>query len=377
MNLNRSTPYSSKVSANSTAIGLPLSQLETPALCLNFDIFRKNVENTTALLRQHVLHWRPHMKGQKAVELAKEAIRAGAIGITCATLYEAEAFAREGVAGILIANQIAGARKLARLARLQRVTTVIAATDSSEHASAMNEAACAEAVVIPVLLEVNVGMNRCGVQPGEPAVALAAQVKAMRGLQLAGVMGWEGHVLAFDDVEKQQQVNLAIGALVRTAESIRKAGMECAIVSASGSGTFRQSAGIPGLTEVQAGGAVFSDLSYRKWGLDHEFALTVVTRVVSRPSSTRIIVDGGFKTMSTQHGMPQPVGVGPVKSLVLSAEHGNLELEGPDDALRPGDLVMFVPGYTDSTVCLHDEMCVIRNGVLEAVWTIPGRTGRR
>lgn len=355
-----------------------MTDLETPALCLDLEVYRRNVQRMTSfLLGIHKLQWRPHMKGQKAVELAQEAIRAGAIGVTCATVYEAEAMAEGGVTGILIANQVAGERKLARVARLQRITPVMAATDSAEHAVLMDRAARSEGVVIPVLIEVNVGMNRSGIAPGEPAVALARRIVELPGLRLGGVMGWEGHVLAYQDAEKQAQVDSAIGALVRTAELIREAGIAVEIVSASGSGTFQQSAGLAGLTEVQAGGAVFSDLSYQKWGLDHEFALTVLTRVVSRPSATRIIVDGGFKTMSTQHGMPQPLGLGTLKSIVLSAEHGNLELAEPDETLRPGDIVTFLPGYTDSTVCLHDEMCVIRNGVLEAVWVIPGRTGRR
>jgi D-serine deaminase-like pyridoxal phosphate-dependent protein len=366
------------VSANSNAVGLPLSQLETPALCLDLDVYRRNMRRMTDfLIGRHRLQWRPHMKGQKAVELAQEAIRAGAIGVTCATVYEAEAMALSGVSGVLVANQVAGERKLARLARLQRTSPVIAATDSAEHAEAMDRAARAEGVIIPVLIEVNVGMHRCGIGPGEPAVLLARRIMDLAGLRLAGVMGWEGHVLAYHDAEKQAQVDTAIGELVRTANAIREAGIPVEIVSASGSGTFRQSAGVAGLTEVQAGGGVFSDLSYQKWGLDHEFALTVLTRVISRPSPTRIIVDGGFKTMSTQHGMPRPLGVGELKSIVLSAEHGNLELLHPDDTLRPGATITFIPGYTDSTVCLHDEMCVIRNGILEAVWTIPGRTGRR
>ncbi|MBM3775381.1 MAG: DSD1 family PLP-dependent enzyme, partial [Acidobacteria bacterium] len=155
------------------------------------------------------------------------------------------------------------------------------------------------------------------------------------------------------------------------------AGLPVEIVSASGSGTFHFSAHLGGLTELQAGGGAFSDLSYQKWGLEHEFALTVLTRVVSRPAPERIIVDGGFKAMSVQHGLPRPLGVAPLKNLVLSAEHGKLELESGDTTLKVGDLVPFIPGYGDSTVCLHDELCVVSGGTLQAVWAIPGRTGSR
>jgi D-serine deaminase-like pyridoxal phosphate-dependent protein len=321
------------------------------------------------------------MKGQKAPQLAQRAVAAGAIGVTCATLYEAEAMAEAGVASILIAHQIAGQRKLARLAQLvKRSPGVMAATDSSVHAHMVAAAGVDAGVAIPVVIEVNVGMNRSGIGPGEPAVGLAREIANLTGVRLAGIMGWEGHVIALDDEAKRVKIGEAMNALVDTAAACRAAGLRIDLVSAAGSGTFRMSAGAArGITEVQAGGGVFSDLSYEKWGLaDHEFALTVLTRVVSRPSPTRAIVDAGFKTMSVQHGLPRPLGLATaVKSLSLSAEHGTIEFAEPAEQPRVGEIVRFVPGYTDSTVCLHDEMCATRGGKLEAVWTIPGRTGRR
>jgi D-serine deaminase-like pyridoxal phosphate-dependent protein len=367
------------MSANADAIGLPLRELETPALCLNLETYQRNVARMVDfIMRQHGLGWRPHMKGQKAPPLALEAIRAGALGVTCATLYEAEAMADVGVESILLAHEVVGARKLARLARLVRQAPgVIAATDSHAHARMLAKAAADEGVVISALIEVNVGMNRCGIAPGEPTVELAREIAASPHLRLAGLMGWEGHTVPLNESEKPGKIADAMSALTSTVEACRAAGLEIGIVSSSGSGTFRLAALSPGLTEVQAGGGVFSDLNYTKWGLpDHEFALTVLTRVVSRPSETRLIVDAGFKTMSVQHGTPQPIGLD-VSSVSLSAEHGTLELTTPSATPAVGDIVEFIPGYTDSTVCLHDEMCALRDGVLVAVWPIPGRTGNR
>lgn len=366
------------MSANADAVGLPMEALETPALCLDLDKYERNVERMVEyIVRRNGLGWRPHMKGQKAAPLALKAIAAGALGVTCATLYEAEAMAEAGVNSILIANQVVGERKLARLARLVRRTPgVIAATDSLAHVRLVQDAAVTAGVEIGLLIEVNVGMNRCGIAPGEATVELAREITAAPGLRLDGLMGWEGHVLAFDDATKQTKIGEAMTALTSTAEACREAGIEIKIVSSSGSGTFRMAAPTKGITEVQAGGGVFSDLNYAKWGLDHDFALTILTRVVSRPTETRVVVDGGFKTMSVQHSLPQPLGL-EVKSVLLSAEHGSLELSTPSRHPAVGDLVEFVPGYTDSTVCLHDEMCALRGGRLEAVWTIPGRTGHR
>ena len=254
---------------------------------------------------------------------------------------------------------------------------MIAATDSQEHAAQLNTAALAEGAIVPVLVEVDVGMKRCGVASGAPAAQLASCIHQMPGLRFLGVMGWEGHAVPLQGEQKQSAIAASIERLTDSAEACRAAGLTVEIVSASGSATYLLSAPTPGLTEVQAGGGAFCDLNYQRWGLDHEFALTVLTRIVSRPTEQRIIVDGGFKTMSVQHGSPRPCGLGALKSMVLTAEHGILELEAADMTHKVGDTVVFIPGYTDSTVCLHDELCVIRNGALEAVWAIPGRTGRR
>lgn len=366
------------MSANLGALGLRLHDLETPALCLHLDPYERNLSRMVDyIVHRHGLGWRPHVKGQKAPELALKALSAGALGVTCATLYEAEAMAAAGVSSILIANQIAGDRKLDRLAHLVRRTPgLLAATDSPAHAVMLEAAAARAGVRISLLIEVNVGMDRCGAQPGSSTVELARHIAASPHLQLAGLMGWEGHVLSFDEDQKQAKIAESLHRLTSTAEACRAASLEIPIVSSSGSGTFLLAAPTPGLTEIQAGGGVFSDLNYQRWGLDHEFALTVLTRVVSRPTPTRVIVDGGFKTMSTQHGLPRPLGLN-VTSLVLSAEHGTLELSEPAPHPAVGDLVTFIPGYTDSTVCLHDEICVLRGDCLESVWTIPGRTGRR
>lgn len=365
------------MSANSAHLGIPKQDLETPALVLDLAAYHRNAQKMASYLGDRGVSWRPHMKGQKAPELGWMAVQEGAIGVTCATVYEAEAMADAGVKSILLANQTAGALKQRRLARLAKRTGLISATDSAAHALQLAEAAKAEHATIPVIIELNVGMNRSGIAPGEPAIELARLISTTEGLHFAGFMGWEGHTLAWQGEEKANRIAGCLSLLVDTAEKCRAAGIPVEIVSAAGSGTFLDAANVKGLTEVQAGGGVFSDLSYAKWGLEHDFALTVLTRVASRPAPDRIIVDGGFKTMSVQHGMPQPLGLPAIKSLVLSAEHGNIELEEPSETPRVGDLVEFIPGYTDSTVCLHDEMAVIENGVLKAVWRIPGRTGRK
>ncbi|MBL8214882.1 MAG: alanine racemase [Bryobacterales bacterium] len=363
---------------NSQTIGLPKHELETPALCVDETIYRRNAARMMEFLQPRGIGWRPHMKGQKCPQLALIAQEAGAIGVTCATVYEAEVMAEAGIGNILIAHETTGAQKLRRLARLERTARVISATDSAEHLAMVAEAAQAEGVTVPVLIELNIGMDRAGIAPGEPALELARQAVKTPGLAFAGIMGWEGHVLTIGDIEERTRAtHRCIQLLLDTVALVRSHGIPVEIVSSSGSGTFLQAGQLEGITEVQAGGGTLFDQMYRRWGVPNEFSLTVVTRVVSRPSPTRVITDAGWKAVCPDHGLPLTLSLPEHKSFSLSAEHGNLELAQPSDTPRVGDVIELVPAYTDSTVCLHDEMCVVRDGVVTAVWPIAGRSGRR
>ena len=225
------------------------------------------------------------------------------------------------------------------------------------------------------MIEVNIGMNRAGVEPGEPCVALAQFIAGQTGVQFAGLMGWEGHAAPIPDAgAKTQAVSAAVRAIVQSAEMCRAAGVPAGIVSCGGTGTYWLSAAQPGVTEIQAGGGVFSDIHYRKdFGVDHPYALTIMTSVTSRPTPTRIICDAGKKTMSTEASMPEPIGLDHVRSVRLSAEHAAIELDAPNTELRVGDRLEWVVGYSDTTVHLHDEIYAVKEGRIDAVWPIVGR----
>ena len=207
---------------------MPVGELETPALCLDLEAYRRNLRRMADyIIRTHGLAWRPHMKGQKAPELAREAVAAGAAGVTCATLYEAEVMVDSGVDNVLLANQVAGERKLARLARLARRARVIAATDSLEHAAQLNTVALSERAIVPVLVEVDVGMKRCGVASGAPAAQLARCVHQMPGLRFLGLMGWEGHAVPLEGEQKQSAIAAAMQRLTDSAEACRAGSGRC------------------------------------------------------------------------------------------------------------------------------------------------------
>ena len=349
--------------------------LDTPALLLDLDILEANIAHIAQICRAHGVAWRPHFKGHKTLEIARKQLAAGAIGITCAKLGEAEILAAGGVREIMIANQIVGDLKIARLMALQDTADVIVAVDSADNVLALSQAARQSRKTLRVVIEVDTGMNRAGVAPGEAVLALADLIAQQPGLHLAGVMGWEAHATAIaDPAEKEKAVAQAIGLLTDSAYRCRQAGHDIAIVSCGGTGTLLYCVQQPGITEVQVGGGVMNDEHYRwHYNIDMPFALTILATVTSRPAPTRIIADAGRKTMSIDAAPPRPLHVPGVRQVRLSAEHAQLELDAPSDWPRVGDKIEFVPGYTDTTVHLHEDIVAVRGGRIEAVWKVAGR----
>ncbi|HEY1292308.1 MAG TPA: DSD1 family PLP-dependent enzyme [Chloroflexota bacterium] len=355
-------------------IGCSKSDIDTPALVLDLGVMERNIDRMAATFREAGVGWRPHTKAIKTPAIAHELLRAGAFGVTCAKVGEAEVMAAAGVRDILIANQIVGESKIARLVNLLPYADVVVAVDSRENVEALNRAACEVGRRLRVVIEVDVGMHRAGVLPSD-VVDFARFVASQPGLRFAGVMGWEGQTVAIaDGAEKQRAVVDAVRSLTDCAGACNSAGLSCEIVSCGGTGTYQITSRLPGVTEIQAGGGIFTDMHYRDhMHVDHEFALTVLATVTSRPTPTRIICDAGKKTMSSDAAVPRPLVEGDVESVGLSAEHARITLAAPSETPRVGDKIDFVVGYSDTTTVLHDEIYGIRDGRLEVVWPILGR----
>ncbi len=355
-------------------IGKELTQLDTPTLWVDLDLMEKNIETMASFFRRAGVNWRPHTKGIKIPAIAHKMISAGAIGVTCAKISEAEVMAAAGIGDILVANQIVGEMKIARLVHLRRQADVMAAVDNLENAREISRAAVAEGVKIRLVVELDAGMQRCGLTPGQAAVDFACRVAEMPGIDFSGFMAWEGHVVKIEDpFEKKMETQKAIGSLVATAELCREAGLEVPVVSCGGTGSFRITALIPGVTEVQAGGGIFGDITYRRRGAGTECALFVLATVISRPTPGRAIVDAGRKAMNVEYSMPEPVNLPGVTLKSVSAEHGILALDPEVSSLHIGDRLNFIVGYGDLTVFLHDRLFGLRNNKVEAIWDIQGR----
>jgi D-serine deaminase-like pyridoxal phosphate-dependent protein len=356
----------------SMVIGLRKEELDTPVLLVDLDRLERNINRTAAFFRDRGVGWRPHSKGHKIPALAHLELAAGALGIICAKLGEAEVMAAAGVTGIMIANEIVGPIKTRRLAALCRRSPVIVAVDCIENVRDLAHAAQEAGSTIGVVVEVDTGSGRAGAQPGQPALDLASEASRLSGLRFMGIMGWEGHTRRIKDpVPRKAAIEKAVGQLVDTAQLCRDNGIPVEIVSCGGTGTEEFSSLVPGVTEIQAGGIVFNDVFYTELGVTTEPALTVLSTVTSRPAPRTVTTDAGKKTMSMDVALPRPLGLEAV-SVRLSAEHATIELKEPS-SLRVGDQVEWFVGYADTTVHLHDEVHCIRNGRVEAVWPVAGR----
>ena len=355
-------------------IGIPKDELDTPALWVDLDKMERNIARLAEYFREAGKEWRPHTKGIKVPAIAHKLLDAGALGVTCAKLGEAEVMAAAGIKDVLIANQVVGPKKVTRLVNIQRHADVMVAVDSLANAREISEAAVARGVRVRVLIEVNTGMDRCGVEPGQPVVDLAKQVAKLPGVRLAGVMAWEGHVVAMTDFEEKRRVcTESVAKLVDSAEMCRRAGLEIEIVSCGGSGSYQITTHLPGVTEIQAGGAVFTDVTYRSWGVPLEPSLFVLATVVSRPTATRAVCDAGQKTIDSIVSTAQVVGYEGVTVGGLAAEHGTLKLAGEEVPLKVGDKIDLMVSYGDFTVYKHDYLYGVRDGIVETQWAVQGR----
>lgn len=357
-------------------IGCSVDDLDTPALCIDLDAFEANVAQISRVCRQHGVAWRPHAKGHKSVEIARRQLAAGAIGLTCAKLGEAEVFAAAGVRDLLIANQIVGPPKVARLVALREVADPIVAVDDIAQAEPISRAAHASRP-IRALIELDLGLRRSGVLPGDPALELAKRISRLPGLTLAGILGYEGHLLTVEDsAEKEAKIRQAMAELVATRDLLLNHGLPCPIVSAGGTGSYSVTVACPGVTELQAGGLIFMDAFYRQrcQVREFQFALTLLTTIVSRPAPDRAIIDAGRKSQNAEVHRPFVLGhEHDIEVDQLSAEHGRLILGASAAHLRIGDRLRIVPGYGDFTSVLHDEFFVTQAGRLVDVWPLDAR----
>ncbi len=349
-------------------------EVDTPALILDKAKLTRNIGKMAEFVAGGPAKLRPHAKTHKCVEIAQLQLDAGAVGITCAKVGEAEALADGGIPDILIANEIIGPLKIARLVELAKRCAITVAVDDPENVRQLSEAAVAAGVTLRCYVEVNVGMDRCGVEPGEPALALARQVAAAPGLLFCGLQAYEGHCRTWSRSKSVAHAPRSICARRwRPKSTSRVAGLNVAQVSGCGTGTHTITGRLPWMTELQCGSYATMDAQYAAvGGADYENALTVLVTVISRPHPEKAIIDAGLKAVTPEFGDPTVLVPG-ATWLDFSEEHGEIMLEGSAQTLRVGDKIELIPRHGCTTVNLYDRYHVIENEALIDVWRVAAR----
>jgi D-serine deaminase-like pyridoxal phosphate-dependent protein len=350
-----------------------ISEIPTPALLVDVAALQRNIDRMAAFFAAGPCRLRPHFKAHKTPAIARRQLAAGScVGLTAATVSEAETVA-EFCADILIANEIVGADKCTRVAALAARTRITVAVDSPEGLDAIASAARRANVEVGVLVDVNVGQTRCGVTPGQPVLALARQVAATAGVELRGVMGYEGHLVSLPDRgEREARTRSAMVDLVATADLLRHSGLPCAIVSGGGTGTYDISGQVEGITEIQAGSYALMDTDYARLDMPFEHAFWLLGTVISRPEPNRCVADCGHKSTTKDHGLPVVRNMVAASVTALNDEHATIALPA-DAALAIGDRLMLCPSHTDPTINLHDVFYAIEGDRVVDVWPITAR----
>ena len=362
-------------------VGMRLDEVDTPALILDLDAFEANIERLRDALPGRV-RVRAHAKTHKCPEIGKRQIAAGAVGLCCQKVSEAEAMVEGGINDVLVSNEVVGAAKLNRLAALARRAKLGVCVDNADNVRDLDAAMQRAGAHIDVYIELEVGMRRCGVAPGEPALALARAIAASPSLRFSGLHAYHGraqHIRSID--ERRAVIGVSAAAVRSTKVLLEKNGIACPLVTGAGSGTFMIEVELGAWDEIQPGSYIFMDSDYARneWAPPmprFEHSLFVQATVMSRPNPSLAVVDAGLKASSVDSGLPglwQRPGLSFTRA---SDEHGWVEFAAEQPAgVMPalGEKLLLVPGHCDPTVNMYDWYVCIRKGVVEALWPITAR----
>ncbi len=357
------------VNLHDPRIGCPLAELDTPTLLLDRTASDHNLARMAAFFRNRPAKLRPHFKNHKCITLAKRQLAAGAVGITCAKLGEAEVLVEHGFQDILIANQIVGEPKIARLIRLAPHSKIGVAIDHLEQATSISKAATAAGSVVKLLVEVDIGMGRCGVAPGLATLKLAKRVSELPGVQFAGLQAFEGHLVnTLDRAERMSLARAAMQQAIDTRQMIEAAGIEVHCLSGCSSATYDSTGIMAGVDEIQAGTYATMDKQYFRLVPEFQIALSVLVRVISRPGPGKAVLDVGVKGAGSEFGVPSIRDFPDVEIPFFLSEEHVVVRNVPDWGI--GDVLQLIPSHACTTCNLYRELVVHADGRVVDVWPI-------
>ena len=357
-------------------------RLNTPSLVLDLDLLEENIARMASLCASQSIALRPHAKTHKSIEIARRQLQAGAVGICCAKLGEAEILAAGGIDSILVTSPVVSAEGCRRLAALNRLCPdLMIVTDSAANVADLAGAGAASGRPLKVLIDLDVGQHRTGIAPGEGALALADAIAATPHLMFAGIQGYAGHLQHLHGrAARQARTLAAMEMLAGTRAALEAAGHACPIVTGGGTGTFDLDPRAEVLTDLQAGSYVFMDGQYAEvWEADEErvpFAtsLFVQVMVISANHPGIATTDAGLKAFATDAGPPLILAGAPegTRYVLGSDEQGRLEL-APGSSLAPGAMLTCAVPHCDPTVNLYDHYHVVRGDTLIDIWPVDAR----
>ena len=356
--------------------GMPVEELETPILTIDLDAMERNLSRMMDILDGSGVKLRPHLKTAKSPALAHRMVQAGAVGICCAKLSEAEVMAGAGITDILLTSEVAGFGKLERLVALAAELPEFKATvDNADAVAGIASLARERGVTVKLLIEQDVQTKRSGVVTPQEALALADIIRDTDGVELVGVHGYAGHAQVRPEAERRERNDAAMIVLRETVELLREHNHNIEIVSGGGTGTCQMDVENGILNEVQAGSFLLMDVAYRNAGVPFENALICRSTVISRPGPDRAVCDAGQKTLTADSGVAEVAGRPGVSYIRGSDEHGSLAVDPDalDQELRVGDVITILPSHVCTTINLHDLFVGVRDGRVETCWLIEAR----
>jgi D-serine deaminase-like pyridoxal phosphate-dependent protein len=349
-------------------VGQSLDQLDSPQVLIDLDVVDANVRRLLGACRARGVAVRGHFKSLKCAGLARYLVAQGVASFCCAKLCEAEVLADAGLTDLFIANQIVGPIKLRRLAQLARRARVRVCVDDAANVTDLARAANEAGTTFEVLVEVDIGMGRCGVPPGGSALALARHIQASSGLRFVGLQGYDGHLQMLPDArERQAKCRAGLDQLIATRGLIEQSGLAVQVVTGAGTGTWEFAACCEGLMEIQPGSFVLMDCAYHAVRPEFACALSILTTVLSR-RPRRYILDAGSKAISRDFGTPIIKDRPDDRVVKLAEEHTIVDTDGPD--VRVGERREVIPAHCCATMNLHRGCVAVRQGRVEALWPI-------
>jgi D-serine deaminase-like pyridoxal phosphate-dependent protein len=359
--------------AYASQIGRARHEVTTPALLVDLDAARRNIESMASTFRELPAQLRPHVKAHRSPHLARLQMEAGAVGVATATVWEAVVMAESGIGDVLISNQVVQSelvQTIARLAHAHRVTVVV---DDVRNVRALATAADVAGSRLELLIELDVGMGRCGVRTKEEALTLAEAIGEETTLRFRGMQGYEGHcMLEPDPAVRERECRAANARLIEVVDFLAAQGQPSDDVSAGGTGTYSISGANPQITEIQAGSYALMDAFHSSLVPGgFEIAMTVLGTVISRHGST-VVLDCGRKSVGVDFAMPQLLGFPEGKVRSCAEEHCLVDFDGAPP-LDLGDRAEVIAGYGPTTVNLHDVLHVVEEGVVTEIWPITPR----